>query len=239
MARIVRKVSNKAVKGQKRERTGVVYSKKFWIIIATVLVLLIAAGITIPLVINKNNSSTSTVEVDDYFGQEQKYNGNTVKFTKMTYQGVKLHINESSDVHSEYTFVFAASLDNFYPVELIDENDKDLKNEKHEQVFKLLKELQYNIDLVNEAAGTNKVNLYIVDTSAKDGNSSNYIFTDTSFKPNENETEDLTELFFLYTIDGLITQPKGTSLTTYGDNFTTGSTIFTAVNGAIQYVKTL
>ena len=237
MARIVRKVSNKAVKGQKRERTGVVYSKKFWIIIATVLVLLIAAGITIPLVINKNNSSTSTVEVDDYFGQEQKYYDNTVKFTKMTYQGVKLHINESSDVYSEYTFVFATSLDSFYPVELIDENDKDLKNEKHEKVFKLLKELQYNIDLVNEAAGTNKVNLYIVDTSAKDGNSSNYIFTDTSFNPDQNE--NLTELFFLYTVDGLIKQPKGTDFNTYGDNFTTGSTIFSAVNGAIQYVKTL
>ena len=237
MARIVRKVSNKAVKGQKRERTGVVYSKKFWIIIATVLVLLIAAGITIPLVINKNNSSTSTVEVDDYFGQEQKYYDNTVKFTKMTYQGVKLHTNEFSDVYSEYTFVFATSLDSFYPVELIDENDKDLKNEKHEQVFKLLKELQYNIDLVNEAAGTNKVNLYIVDTSAKDGNSSSYVFTDTSFNPGQNE--NLTELFFLYTADGLITQPKGTLLNTYGDNFTTGNTIFTAVNGAIQYVKTL
>lgn len=237
MARIVRKVSNKAVKGQKRERTGVVYSKKFWIIITTVLVLLIAAGITIPLVINKNNSSTSTVEVDDYFGQEQKYNDNTVKFTKMTYQGVKLHINESSDVHSEYTFVFAASLDSFYPVELIDENDKDLKNAKHEQVFNLLKQLQYNIDLVNEAAGTNKVNLYIVDTSAKDGNSSSYVFTDTSFNPDQNE--NLTELFFLYTDDGLTTQPKGTTLTTYGDSFTTGNTIFSAVNAAIQYVKTL
>ena len=237
MARIVRKVSNKAVKGQKRERTGVVYSKKFWIIIATVLVLLIAAGITIPLVINKNNSSTSTVEVDDYFGQEQKYYDNTVKFTKMTYQGVKLHINESSDVYSEYTFVFATSLDSFYPVELIDENDKDLNNEKNEQVFKLLKELQYNIDLVNEAAGTNKVNLYIVDTSAKDGNSSSYVFTDTSFNPDQ--TENLTELFFLYTDDGLTKRPKGATSDVYGDSFSAGNTIFSALNQAINFVKAL
>jgi len=234
LARIVRKVSNKAVKGQKKERAGLIYSKKFWIIIATLVILLVAAGITIPLVIKNNTNSTTTAEVDDYFGQEQTYKDNTVKFTKMTFQGVKLHTTEASDVFSEYTFVFATPLSVFYPFDVEDDIEAD---SKHTQVFNMLKELQYNIDVANEAFGTNKINLYIVDTTSKSGNTSKQIFTDSVINPDG--SDQTTALFCLVTADGMVKEPKGTSYNLYGNDFYEGATIFSAINNAIQYVKSL
>ena len=245
MARVVRKVSNKAVKGQKRERKGLVFSKKFWIIIISIVVVLAAAGITIGVIV-ANNNKTTTVEVDDYFGQTQKFKDEDVNFTKMTYQGVLLHTNDNSELFNDYTFVFAASLSSFYPVELIDTNNDntDLKDKKHELIFNELIELQNAIDKHNKNS-ENKIYLYIVDTSSKAGNSSDAIYSDSKFSSSDDSTGPL---FLFYNADGLQkTVPndatnsnndsnKGKTLysTSYAD---ASNTMLSAISNAIIYVK--
>lgn len=241
MARVVRKVSNKAVKGQKRERKGLLFSKKFWIILISIVVVLTAAGITIGVVVANNNSSSKTVEVDDYFGQTQKYNNTDVNFTKMTYEGVKLHTNTESELFEENVFVFAASLDSFYPVTLIDTNndDTDLKNDQHEKIFNTLIQLQYEIDKYNAKAenSDNQFKLYIVDASSKTGNNSASIFSDKEFYSGSSD-EFGGPLFAYHTVDGLQeTLPNGKSV--YSDTYYGTNTMMTALSNAITYLKQL
>ena len=236
VARVVRKVSNKAVKGQKRERKGLVFSKKFWIIIISIVVVLAAAGITIGVIV-ANNNKTTTVEVDDYFGKTQKFNYEDVDFTKMTYQGVLLHTNENSELFNDNTFVFAANLSTFYPVELIDTNNNntDLKDKKHEKVFFELIELQNAIDNHNKNS-ENKFYLYIVDTTSKSGNSSDAIYSDTKFSGSDDATGPL---FFYYNADGLqknIPNDPNKSIL-YSTSFADSNTMLTAISNAIVYVK--
>ena len=246
MARVVRKVSNKAVKGQKKERKGIFFSKKFWIIIISIVIVRAAAGITIGVVV-ANNNKTTTVEVGDYFGQTQKYKEEDVKFTKMTYQGVKLHTNVDSEVFNEGTFVFATELATFYPFELLDTNNdnEDLKNKTHEGVFKLLVELQNAIDNHNKNSEV-KFYLYIVDTTAKAGNSSSSIYADKDFGGSDDKTTG--PLFFYYNVDGLQkTVPNDSSnnnnssnqgKTLFSDSFIdSANTMKSAISNAIIYVK--
>ena len=84
---------------------------------------------------------------------------------------------------NEYTFVFALDLSAFYPKELKDSDDNDLKEDRHEQIFNQLIELQYFIDRYNEIEDNSdeKIALYIVDTKVVSGNNSSNIFTDTQF----------------------------------------------------------
>ena len=245
MARLVRKVSNKAVKGQKRERKGILFSKKFWIIIICAVVVLTAAGITIGVIV-ANNNKTTTVEVDDYFGQTQKatYDGKEydVKFTKMTYQGVKIHTNVESDVFNDYTFVFAANLSAFYPFDLNDADGNNLKVDKHRDIFKELVNLQCAIDRYNEKETKEyKINLYIVDTSTKTGNTSSSIYSDYSFYSSSSEDSAFTgPLFFLYGVDGLEkTIPGDSKKVSFSDSYYDNNTMMSSITNSVVFVKNL
>lgn len=201
MARVVRKVSNKATKGQKREKGALLHSKKFWIIAISILVVLIAAGIIIGVVIANNQKKDETVEVDDYFGKTQRIYDTDVNFTKMTYQGVCLHTNaEEGELFNDYTFVFAANLATFYPEDLYDSDDNNLKDQKHYEIFEALKELQYEIDRYNSSdEPEHKIALYIVNTDQVDGNTSYNIYSDSKFTVSS-DTDSNTSLDCLFAV---------------------------------------
>ena len=240
MARVVRKVSNKATKGQKRDKGALLHSKKFWIIVISIVVVLIAAGITIGVIVANNKKSEDTVEVDDYFGQTQKFQDNDINFTKMTYQGVKLHTNpEQGDLFNDFTFVFATSLQTFYPVELKDSDGNDYQNEKHKGTFECLKELQYEIDKYNASEDPEyKLALYIVNTDSVDGNTSYDIYTDSSFMPTANDSF-LGPLFSVVSEQGVAlnyienTKTKILNAQSFDEN----NAMISAIENAINLVK--
>ena len=70
---------------------------------------------------------------------------------------------------AEYAFFFATDLSTFYPKDLYDNDDKNLKNDVHEAMFNALVGLQYEIDKHNEGENDYDVKLYIVDTSQAAG----------------------------------------------------------------------
>lgn len=241
MARVVRKVSNKATKGQKRGN-GLLHSKKFWIIVISIIVVLAAVGITIGVIVaNNNKKKDSTVEVDDYFGTTQRIHDTDVNFTKMTYQGVCLHTNpEEGELFNYFTFVFAADLATFYPEDIKDDDDEvtQEKNIQHENAFRNLVELQYVIDKYNETAEDEyKVALYIVNSDQVDGNTSYNIYSDSKFVA-KTSSETLGPLFTIIGEDGIVEKVDGKAA--YSTSFSESddvSSIFSAVNVAINLVK--
>ncbi len=255
MARVVRKVSNKAVKGQKKERKGLLFSKKFWIIIISIVVVLAAAGITIGVIVANNQKSKSTVEVDDYFGQTQKYKETEVNFEKITYQGVKLHTNSDSELYDDYVFVFATDLNSFYPFDLYADSKKkdNMKVDRHSQIFDSLVNLQYVIDEFNKTSDTS-VRLFIVDTSTISGNSSNLIYTDTDYVPDAtSDSEFVGPLFFAY-YDGklqktydvekivngnIVKESRNLYAKSYYDDAENNNSMMTAISNSIKKVQTL
>lgn len=236
MARVVRKVSNKATKGQKKDKGYIFRSKKFWIIVISVVVLLAAAGITIGIIVSNNNKKEDTVEVDDYFGQTQKFKETDVNFTKMTYQGVKLHTNpQENELFNDFTFVFATSLSTFYPVELKDSDGNDYMDSKHKGTFEVLKELQYEIDKYNNSDNPEyKLALYIVNTDTVDGNTSYNIYTDSSFMDKSNDSF-LGPLFAVVDEDGLLSKVNGKSI--YAQSFDEENAMISSIEQAINLVK--
>ncbi|MGM9970424.1 MAG: hypothetical protein ACI35S_08525 [Anaeroplasma sp.] len=208
MARIVRKVSGKDVRGQKRNK-GILYSKKFWIIASVIAVIIIAASIITGVVIANNNKSEEEVSVEDYFGMTQKTaNGVEVNFEKMSYSGLRMHSNPNfDDTFIEYIFIFATDLNSFYPMDLYDNDGNNLKNSVHSKIFELLVSLQYEIDQVNKADNDYSVKLYIIDTASTSGSENTGLLLDSNYGGNENE--NVTSIFSLTTEDGLIDSYRG------------------------------
>lgn len=238
MARVVRKVSNKATKGQKREKGALLHSKKFWIIAISILVVLITAGIIIGVVIANNQKKDETVEVDDYFGKTQRIYDTDVNFTKMTYQGVCLHTNaEEGELFNDYTFVFAANLATFYPEDLYDSDDNNLKDPKHYEIFEALKELQYEIDRYNSSdEPEHKIALYIVNTDQVDGNTSYNIYTDSSFTGGEESSSStLGPLFTVIDEQGVI-KTKNSKIM-HASDYNEDNVMVTAIGTARNMVK--
>lgn len=237
MARVVRKVSNKATKGQKREKGALLHSKKFWIITISILVVLITAGIIIGVVIANNNKKDETVEVDDYFGKTQRIHDTDVNFTKMTYQGVRLHTNaEEGELFNDYTFIFAADLASFYPEELINSDDVDLKDSKHKEIFDALIELQYEIDRYNNSdEPDHKIALYIVNTDQVDGNTSYNIYTDTKYVSSTSGSNSMGPLFSAVDEGGLISTVN--SRTIYANDYYEDNKMVSAIVTARNLVK--
>ena len=236
MARVVRKVSNKATKGQKRDKGALLHSKKFWIIVISVLVVLIAAGITIGVIVaNNNKKSDSTVEVDDYFGQTQKFQDTDINFTKMTYQGVRLHTNpEESELFNDFTFIFATSLSAFYPEELLNSDDVDLRDSKHAEIFENLKQLQYEIDRYNASEDPEyKIALYIVNTDQVDGNTSYNIYSDSTLC--KASSDSLGPLFSVVGEDGVLDTVNAKSI--YASDFYDNNAMVSAIVVAKNLVK--
>lgn len=183
MATIKRKkVSRQATQGQKK---NILHNKLFWIISSIVLVIIIAASISIPLIIIHNQTEETT---PDYVGKEYTYKDKTVTFKKANYETVLVHAD--SDDYGEGTYVkhiFFAAFDfsTFYPDSAIDDGKSDdeekLYVESHYNALNALIEIQYTIDQYNEKIlnDDDKSNdgdvarLYLIDLSA--GN--NYVVT--------------------------------------------------------------
>ena len=156
MATIKRKkVSGKATQGQKKK--NILHNKLFWIISGVGLVLVLAAAITIPLVLANRGT---TEEKIDYVGKTYTYNEKEVTFKKMNYEGVLMHAN--SDDYGDGTYykhIFFAAFDftAFYPDKAIDDGkNKDDEsvtfyyNEQQDLALKALIEIQYTINQYNE-----------------------------------------------------------------------------------------
>lgn len=171
MARVVRKVSNKAVQGQKKQ--GKFYTKKwFWIVASIILIAAIAVGIVLAVVLNKDeDDSTNTI---DYFGTCE-----TVDFVKASHKGIANYLNEEytnpqngESLFVENVFVFAYSITDFHPSK---EDDSENYSQTHADILDFLIHLQENIDAYNESEGSIKAQLYIIDTTHSNNED---IFTD-------------------------------------------------------------
>ena len=252
MAQIKRKkVSNKAVKGQKRE-ISLLKDKKFWVIVSSVVAGIAVLAFAIWLIIylvNKNNTN----ENPDYFGGEstlelssEKTQGNKVKFKKCSYEGVIMHTTEdnTNEAYVEFVFVYATDLSVFYADDSIN-NGKDSDDEGYvsadvikgyNTLFNQLIYLQYEIDTYNKT-NDRKAALYIVDTSVGDNTS---IYADEKFGGSEDSSPSA--LFFLYTEDGLQkysdvkpTSSKEGSMLIFSNNNTVISQ--TCVNNSVNLMK--
>lgn len=234
MARVVRKVSNKAVQGQKKQ--GKFYTKKwFWIVVSSVLIVAIAVGVTLAIVLNKNDEdSTNTV---DYFATCEE-----VDFVKMNHKGLANYLNEDytnpqngESLFVENVFVFAYDLSAFHPSK---EDDSDNFNQNHADILKMLIHLQKSIDAYNEASGSIKAQLYIIDIS----HSNNKDILSDEVYIGEAESESATYMFSYlnhgeFVSDSVVVRGKKYSLNYLGagDN-TTMADLRTAIGQAANFV---
>ena len=173
MATIKRKkVSGKATQGQKKN--GLLHNKLFWIISSIVLAIIIAASITIPVVLANRTTEEEKV---DYVGKTYSYNNQDVTFTKMSYEGVLMHANENDygdNTYCKHIFFVAFDFSSFYPDSAIDDGkSKDdssvtfYYNENQDKALKALVEIQYTIDQYNKnlTDESDKAVLYFIDLS--------------------------------------------------------------------------
>lgn len=214
MARVVRKVSGKAVRGQKK---GLLYSKKFWI--STVAAVLVVVAVVLGLVFGLGGSTSDEVEAPDYFAKDYtvttvlpkyvegkpQYDKDEdgkyiptkdikVSFKKASYAEVVMHTNDNNDyLYNQHTFVFATDLSTFFPEDVMD-GDKVAKekNEEHAKILDALILLQAEIDNYNKYFSTegqpNMARLFIVDTREALGSDNKTILTDTKFGGAEGTT---------------------------------------------------
>lgn len=210
MAQIKRKkVSTKAIKGQKKENT-LLKNKKFWIIISSVVGGLAILGVAIWLIIFFTTQS-NTKENPDFFGKSADYvevykdktDNNKIEFTKMSYDGLNMHTYEGdAKVYVEYMFVFAADLSHFYVDDTVNsglstDDEKYVSQDTikaYKELYRQLAFLQYKIDEYNKTS-EEKVVLYIVDTSNNDNLG---ILTDSKFGGSSENTAQVTFLLYSY-----------------------------------------
>ena len=223
MAKIVRKVSNKATKGQKREYgfKRLLHKKIFWIV-TSVLLVGIACAIILPIVLSSKDSEDTTHKHPDYFNISATYTDkenveHEVNFKKISYAGLIMETSNNHDAIKddnfdfntiEYAFVFAIDVTKFYPEDYYktdedEEDDNNLKSEGDERIYKALIELQYQIDLYNENHPNtdDDVQLFIVDTSNKSTNDNISLLSDTKFggsSSDDESTDTKTTMFSLY-----------------------------------------
>ncbi len=157
MARIKRvggrRASVKAESGKK-----FLWSKKFWILCSSILVALIAIGVTIGLVIYFNNKSDSK---KDYFRTCEE-----VEFKYASFDGVANYADpefnnpQGGDLTIDYIFVLVYNSSTFYPSK---SDDEDNYNEEDKNLLDRMINLQKTVD---EAKKNGKdVELFIVDTN--------------------------------------------------------------------------
>lgn len=213
MAQIKRKkVSNKAVKGQKKEN-GLLKNKKFWIIISSIVGAAAIITFVVWLIIHLTSSTSNTNP--DYFAgssdlkmSSEKTKNTEVKFTKCSYEGVVMHTDlqgNTNEAYIDYLFVYATDLTTFYADSTINKGLESTDEgyiatsviDDYNKLFYQFVYLQYEIDQFNKTS-EQKAALYIVDTSVADNSS---IFADDKFGGSDDSTN--TSLFFLYELDGL------------------------------------
>lgn len=204
MARVVRKVSNKASKEQKKT-TSNNKKRNIWIgsIIAGIIVI---AAVVVTIILCNSGSDDS---FNDYLANEQivKIEGDDTEyktsFTKMTYSGVLYHHNNTNENDAylredyyKYVFVYAQDFHSFYPNE---EKDGDNYSKADSDLLEILARFQLRVDQYNETADREeKAIFYIVDTYY-DFNKG--IFDDTNFGTTSDE--NLTSLFCLFAGKGI------------------------------------
>ena len=190
MATIKRKkVSSKATQGQKK--SDLLHNKLFWIISSVVLLIIIAASIAIPLIVNNLNKTSD--ESVDYVAKEYSYKDTEITFKKMNYEGVLMHADvDDYDDNTYYKHIFFVAFDftAFYPDSSIDDgkddDDEKLYNEKHKLALDALIEIQYEINQYNkklledddESNDSEVAVMYFVDLSLS---SNNGVITSTAF----------------------------------------------------------
>ena len=177
MARVVRKVSNRNVSGQKKQR-NILKNKWFWIV--SVIVVAIIAVVTTAVIINLNNKEEDYSNTVDYFSTNEE-----VDFNVTTYHAVKNYVNvnytnpqNGETLYVSNAFIFAYDLSNFYPAQGVNEDadGNDLYAKQHKDILTKLVDLQKAVDKA-QADGLD-VELYIIDISF----SSNYAaLLDTDF----------------------------------------------------------
>ena len=175
MATIKRKkVSTARVAKQKK---NLLKNKLFWIISSIALVV-IAAGIIIPIVIV--NSQSSTTEHTDYFAISHTYDNKEIKFTETTYEDIIMHTSEIDfeaeegfSTYQKHMFFFAFDLSKFYPDKSMDTDDTTYYTATHKEALNSMIKLQsrinaYNNTILNDDDNSNDedvVYLYVIDLS--------------------------------------------------------------------------
>lgn len=166
MARVVRKVSNKSAKDQKKTD-----NKKKWRVWggSIVAALIVIAAVVVILVICLNKSSDDFV---DYLDGEQTVLVDDVEtkitFTKSTYSSVLYHHNNSNDnseyrenSYYKYVFVYAQNFHTFYP----DSSDEDNYTKNDEELLNRLRKFQARVDAYNKTVDRDEQAIfYLVDT---------------------------------------------------------------------------
>ena len=153
MATIKRKkVSTAKVAKQKK---NLLKNKLFWII-SSIAIVLIAAGIIIPIVIV--NSQNSNKEKTEYFSITHTYEDKEVNFTKSTYESVIMHTSELDfeaeegfKTYQKHIFFFAFDLSTFYPDKSMDTDETTYFNSTHKEALTSMLKLQSQIDAYNKA----------------------------------------------------------------------------------------
>lgn len=240
MAHIVRKVSNKEARGQRKR------NKKLWFIIGGICLVAILCAVFIPLGIYWA-SSDDTVEVDDYFGQTQTYKVNDeeheVNFTKATYGRLLVDVETKRVGH---IFVFATDLSTFYPFTLEDSDGNDLKNSTHEAVFNMLVKLQYEIDQYNSKHEdlSTQTELLIIDTKSDDNSTNSSVLSNSTYAVSSDDDNTVEQMFCYYdvanqAVDQFFTPDKETKESAgqavYSDSFDTMRS--TVISNAILYMN--
>lgn len=248
MAQIKRKkVSSKAVKGQKREN-NLIKSKKFWIITSSIVLGLAILGVGIWLIVSFT-TKTTTVDNPDYFGKSTEYldvykdktENNKVEFNKMSYDGLLMHIDsEDPKVYVEYVFVFACNFKNLYVDNTINTGktsgdagyiaEDNIK--AHSKLFSQLAFLQYRINKYNESEAINeRVEFYVIDTSIADNLG---VFSDERFGGSSENSSAVT--FFLYSYGDLIRySDEDEQKTIFGNDVTLITN--TCINNAVNFME--
>lgn len=188
----IKKVSNKAAKGQKKDKS---LSKKAKILIATFITgIVIGAAVAVTLIFVLKKDTTADSNFVDYFKYQtfESYekdekglkdeNGRDVKFNFMTYAGVISHHNPYLDpketlndkkVYYKYVFVYAIDFSTLTPDKAfkdaeIDSDDEYYNakqyNEQHETLRNRLMRLQCEIEDYNATVEEEEqAILYLVD----------------------------------------------------------------------------
>ncbi len=217
MAKVNRKISNKAVANQKKQ-VPFYKNKILWIIICAVIIVGLAVGI--PLGVHFNKKAEETEDIVDYFDTVEE-----VSFKKASYAGLKNYITldytnpqNKTGLHKQHIFIFAYNPSNFYP----DSEDENY-NSSHKDLLNRLIDLQKAINAKKTEEGES-LELYLVDTSV--GTNMN-LLEDTIFGGKEDSTENF---FFTYMENGELLKD---SLNIRGTDYKIDKLVTTDINTMI------
>lgn len=213
MAKIARrKLSKEAIKNKQKTK----WWTKTKIIITSVIAFIAVACAVIGTVLHFTLSDEETAS-HDYFVSAENASGDTVEFTKASYRGLQMVIDDTNDLFEEYVIVFMYDSTKFYPNQT-DDSDNYVK--EHSDILLRMANLQTDVNAVN-AKGTFDVSLYIVDLSIGDNAS---IVTDSTFLGDSAASDETSVTFAISLIK------SGEVLTTFDDEDKSKTIVGTSAN---------